>query len=378
MHLKSFGFATNIYTPGEYLTLPQYCRARGEEDHEPIPIATFADYGVTVQQKVVPHLEQVVVAALRYECGRFRLTLGTGEDVWARRVVVATGLTYFERIPWPFDALPSEVVCHTAQRADFSGLDDRDVTVVGAGQSALQAAALLHEHGAKVRIVARQEVHWSTQAPPESERALIDRIRVPITRLGHGRDNWVLQHVPWLQNRVPDERRLRYLHTHLGPGGAWWLRDRVEGVLPIHTGTKVLGAVTERDKVRLTLAQDGGGGRDLLTDLVVVGTGYDVDVDRIGFIDPALAGQVQRLERAPRLSRSFESSVPGLYFVGPSSAASFGPLFRFVAGADYSVRLLARRFGRKRSLITPSRRRATVNQMPSGFDEASPSAAAIG
>ena len=38
----------------------------------------------------------------------------------------------------------------------------------------------------------------------------------------------------------------------------------------------------------------------------------------------------QLLESAPRLSSHFESSLPGLYFVGPVSAFSFGPLERFV------------------------------------------------
>jgi len=32
----------------------------------------------------------------------------------------------------------------------------------------------------------------------------------------------------------------------------------------------------------------------------------------------------------------------GLYFIGPSSAFSFGPMFRFVAGAAYAVPVAAR------------------------------------
>jgi thioredoxin reductase len=342
MHLKSLGYATNIYTPHDHLTLPQYCRARGLEDHEPIPIATFADYGVTVQQEVVPQLEEIDVAHLRHERGGFDITLETGETLRARRVVVAIGLTYFDRIPAPFDALPAELVCHTSQRGDFSGLEGRDVTVIGAGQSALQAAALLHEHQAEVRILARGSVHWGVRARPDSERSLFERVRIPMTVLGHGRDNWVLEHAPSLMHHLSDDRRLRFLHTHLGPGGAWWLRERVEGVLPVETDTEVIKAAPDGDKVCLTLLQGGEGPRELLTEFVVVGTGYDVDVDRIGFLEPRLAGKIRRLERAPALSRFFESSVSGLHFVGPTSAASFGPLFRFVAGAEYAVPHVAR------------------------------------
>jgi FAD-dependent urate hydroxylase len=347
MHLKSVGFATSVFTPHEHLTLPAFCRARGAEDHEPIPIATFAEYGMAVQQQVVRHLEEVLVTDLRHERGHFCLTLETGDSLTARRVVVAIGLSYFERIPPPFDTLPSDLVCHTARRGDFSGLEGRNVTVIGGGQSALQAAALLHEHGAKVQILARQEVHWGARGRPESERSLLERIRVPMSVLGHGRDNWWLQHVPWYQHAKPDEKRLQFLHTHLGPGGAWWLRDRVEGFVPIHMNTAVVAAVPAGGGVRMTVA-GAEGTRDILTDLIVVGTGYDVDVDRIAFVEDRLAKRVRRLERAPALNRHFESSVPGLYFVGPSSAASFGPLFRFVAGSRYTVPVVARHLARRR------------------------------
>ncbi len=348
MHLKSLGFATNVQTPDEYLTLPQFCRARGEEDFEPIPISTFAAYGLVVQRHAVPYLEDVLVDHVGPQGRYFRLDLSTGERLLARRVVIAIGLTYFERVPPPFDGLPPELWCHTAQRGDFSGLEGRDVTVIGAGQSALQAAALLHEHDAEVRIVARDQVHWGSRGRPDNERPLLERVRVPMTVLGGGRDNWVLQHAPWLMHYVPDDRRLRFLHTHLGPGGAWWLRERVEGVIPIEPATKVVAAVPEGSKVRLTLVENGDGPRDVVTEYVVVGTGYAVDVDRIGFMSPALSRRVRRLERAPALTRRFESSVPGLYFIGPTSAASFGPLFRFVAGAAYAVPVLAAHLSRRR------------------------------
>ena len=125
MHLKSVGFATSLATPVGHPTLPEFCRARGEEDNEPIPIATFAEYGDAVRQQVVRHLEEVLVTSLRHEGGRFSLTLETGESLTARRVVVAIGLSYFDRIPAPFDTLPPELVCHTAQKGDFSGYKGR-------------------------------------------------------------------------------------------------------------------------------------------------------------------------------------------------------------------------------------------------------------
>ena len=93
--------------------------------------------------------------------------------------------------------------------------------------------------------------------------------------------------------------------------------------------------------MRLRLQEDGNRERTLDVDHVVAGTGYEPDVDRLSFLDPALRSRLRRIEDAPWLSRHFESSVPGLYFVGPVSAFSSGPLFRFVAGVEYTAPALA-------------------------------------
>jgi hypothetical protein len=45
----------------------------------------------------------------------------------------------------------------------------------------------------------------------------------------------------------------------------------------------------------------------------------------------------------PVLDAGFQTSVKGLHFVGAPAAWSFGPLMRFVAGADFTARAVARR-----------------------------------
>ncbi len=342
MFLKSLGFATNIYVPQPHFTLPDYCRMQQQEDYEPIEIAAFARYGVWVQQQLIPEVEETEVADLRPLNKHFVVTLGSGEQVRAKRVVIAVGLTYFEQLPEVFSALPKELASHTARHSDFAPFNGLDVTVVGGGQSALQAAALLHEHGAKVRMIVRGTVHWGDRGPKDAERSLIDRVRMPVSVLGHGRDNWVLQHFPMLQHYLSTEKRLQYVQTHLGPGGAWWLRGRVENQFPILTRTRFLEATRKNGKVALCVAEDSKDIQEIMTDHVIAGTGYKVDVDRMSFISEALRKNISRLAQAPRLSRHFQSSVPGLYFIGPASAASFGPLFRFVAGSAYTAPTVAR------------------------------------
>src|SRR6266851_8328468 len=83
MNLKSLGFATSISTPDGTRTFPEYCRANGLEDYEPIEFATFARYGMDFQRDIVPYLEDARGTGLKRTDGRFALTLENGERVHA-------------------------------------------------------------------------------------------------------------------------------------------------------------------------------------------------------------------------------------------------------------------------------------------------------
>jgi cation diffusion facilitator CzcD-associated flavoprotein CzcO len=353
MFLKSFGFATSIPTTDGTRTLPEYCRARGLEDKEPIAISTYAQYGLDVQRALVPDVVAEHVVRIAREARGFELEIGNGERVVARHVVVATGLTHCESTAPQLAHLAAPLVSHTGQHKTFVPFAHREVVVIGAGQSALQAAALLHEAGAAVRVIAREHVSWNTRMP--LERSLLDRLRNPNTPLGAGRDNWVLTRLPWVFPRLSEDRRVRITRRHLGPSGAWWLRHRVDGIVPIHEEAEIRSATPRGSRVVLDI-KEGDRTRTLEVDHVMAGTGYVADVDRLTFLSADLRSRIARTVRAPRLGLRFESSVPGLFFVGPLAAFSFGPASRFVAGSPYAARTLSRHFaGRAR------RRRVAAN-----------------
>jgi cation diffusion facilitator CzcD-associated flavoprotein CzcO len=356
MSLKSFGFATSIPTPERHPTLPEYCRTRGLEDFEPIETATFAEYGEAFQRQLVPDVEVVRVTDVTGDAAGFAVTLETGERFLARKVIVAAGLGYFARIPEPLSSLPGELVTHASRTREYlatAQLAGRDVTIIGAGQSALEAAALVHEGGGQARLIARHGVWWSDRF---TERSLRNKLLNPNTVIGPGRLNWVIQHVPMLLHYAPQDRRVRFTRRYLGPFGAWWLRDRVEGKVTKLEQTSIVAAAETGGRVRLRLRSADGREQEIETDHVIAGTGYEADVDRLPFLNPTLLAKIRRVERAPALSRHFQSSVPGLYFVGPVSAFSFGPLVRFVAGAAYTCPVVARHVARSlRSRVSISR-----------------------
>jgi NADPH-dependent 2,4-dienoyl-CoA reductase/sulfur reductase-like enzyme len=343
LFLKSFGFATTIANP-HGLRYDEWCRERGLQTLEPCSMESFAEYGLSVQRTLVPEVESQEVVHVAQDGGLFRLTLSGGERLLARRVVVAVGLRYFQRLPPALRSLPAELASHTAQHGNYQRFRDKDVCVIGAGQSALEAATLLREAGARPRLLVRGDGPvFHTKTP--LERNLVERLRAPITVLGAGRMHWVLQHFPMLMHYVPERFRVPFTRGYLGPAGAWWLRERFEPHVPVHRRCAVVSARAANGGVVLTVREDGVE-REIQADHVVAGTGFEVDVDRLSFLSEDLRARVARVELAPRLDRHFQSSVPGLYFVGVLSMFSFGPLFRFVAGTAVSAPRVARHLAR--------------------------------
>ena len=340
-YLKSYCFGTNISTPTRGYSFADYSHPRGLETFEPCSIRDFAAYGLWFQQENVPWVEPIDVALLDRQAEGFAITLANAERFVADHVVIATGLSGFAHVPPEIAMLPPGLATHTSGIASFAAFKGREVAVIGAGQSALEAAALLLEAGALPQLLVREDsILWQTRV--SLKRGLWRRLRSPISGLGTGPKAWGLTHFPGMMHRVPAKWRTSFVKNHLPAEGAWWLRERVEKRLPVHFGASIINAREASGQVLLKLrcAKDGSG-RQLVVDHVVAGSGYDIDVERLEFIHPKLRGVIERLERAPKLNASFETSVSGLYFIGPASAMSFGPLFRFVVGAEYTVRIVS-------------------------------------
>jgi uncharacterized NAD(P)/FAD-binding protein YdhS len=304
---------------------------------------SFTEYGLWLQQRLVPEVENKEVSAIEARNGGFVLTLSGGEQIRAQRVAVAVGLRYYQRIPESLAHLPRELLSHSAECRSYDKFRDQDVCVIGAGQSALEAATLLYEAGARPVLLARREVIFHGKTP--ERRPLLERIRNPVTVLGAGRLNWVLQHFPWAVHWLPERKRVPFARKYLGPSGAWWLRDRFEGKVPVRSRCEVISARTEDGGVLLRLRRNGAE-EGLRVAHVVAGTGFEVDLDRLPFITQELRARIARVERAPRLDRHFQSSMPGLYFVGVTAMLSFGPIVRFVTGTSYCVPVVARHLQR--------------------------------
>lgn len=344
MLLKSEGFASDVYHPGGELSLRQYCQAEGlpyQDIGSPVPVERFIDYGLAFQARLVPQLERKEVRLVRKEGNGFAVLTSSGEAYRARRVVVATGITHFGWIPPQLEQQPPQLVSHSSAHVELSGFKGRRVAVVGGGSSAIDIAALLHEAGAAVEVIARRQAiafHDHTVEP----RPLLRRITAPWSGLGIGWRSRLCTDAPLLFHALPERFRLLVVKRHLGPAPGWFMRERVVGRFPLHLGASIRGVESGDGKVRLRIDRRGEASAMLEFEHVIAATGYRAEIRRLPFLDRALLEGTRTVEGTPVLNRNFESSVPGLYYVGLASANSFGPLVRFAFGARFTAQRLTR------------------------------------
>src|SRR5215510_3231107 len=115
MLLKSDGFASSLSDPQSTFTLAHFCAQEGIEYHAtevPVRLESFIAYGLAFQKRFAPELQTKLVTKLERLSGGFRLRFSDDEELEARRVGVAVGISYFQYIPPVLEHCPSRLVTH--------------------------------------------------------------------------------------------------------------------------------------------------------------------------------------------------------------------------------------------------------------------------
>lgn len=342
MFLKSEGHASSLSDPEGEFSLEEYCRVNGRPYRHfglPIPIDLFIDYGMAFQRRYAPYAEAVSVTAVRRSASGFDVRLQDGGAVTASRVVVALGCDPFRSLPSTLASLSPDLVSHSADHHDFTRFSGKRVIVVGAGAGATDVAAALDAVGADARLVSRApRLNWVL---PRTDMPRFESLeKLDVLKGGRYGQGYIYSQLPHLYRHLPGRLRTYIARTYLGPRGGWPVRERVEK-LPNILGARIAGTREVGASVSLDLVSADGTRLDLTVDHVIAATGYHLDVDRMNILSPDIRQHLARLDGGPELSAKFESSVPGLYFAGYSALYSFGPLMRFVAGADFGARRIS-------------------------------------
>ena len=345
MCLRSNWGASHIADPGQKLTLDAYCREKGNHISKPIPLDRFVDYGRWYQQKSVPNLENRQVSSIEAADRGFKVMMADGEEFTARRVVIAGGISAFTVRPAEFAAVSPSLASHTSEHNDLRKFKGKRVVVIGAGQSALESAALLQESGIPVEVIARRPyLNWVGLHPRLHHLGFLSRMLYSKRDVGPAGISRLVS-MPHLFRRFPRGFQDRTAYRAIRPAGAGWLQPRLVGI-PITLGRKVVSASEKGSQLHLTF--DDGSER--LVDHALLATGFRVDVARYPFLSPSLAKQVETVNGFPVLNRGLESSVRGLYFLGKPASWSFGPLLGFVSGAEFASTELVRSLTRANGL----------------------------
>jgi thioredoxin reductase len=348
MLLRSPWAASHISDPRSSLTLDAFRKATGTQVPTPIPLDRFVDYGLWFQKQAVPNVDRRLIQRIDQDSQGMRLTLADGEEVACSRVVVAGGISSFARRLPQFEGISEEFVTHVSDGKDVRGFAGKRVAVIGAGQSALESAALLHEAGAEVELIVReQSVHWLGWRARIQKLGPIAKLLYSPFDIGPAGVSRIVA-IPDSMKYFPRVVQNRFRTRALRPAGARWLRGRFQDI-PISTGRQIASA--EKSGNHLHLRLDDGTTRDV--DHVLLGTGYKIDVSRYPFLPSELSKRLDQANGFVKVNPGFESSVPGLHFLGAPSAWRFGPLMFFVCGTDFAARRLAAYISQARAGKSP-------------------------
>jgi thioredoxin reductase len=338
MLLRSSKRSSSIGSPNGGSSLDDYATQNSTRLPDPLPLDRFINYGKWFQRIAVPECDWRRVSNLGPAPGGFRLVLEDADEVSAKYVIVAAGISRFAHMPEQFAGLPSDKVSHSSEHTDLQKFSGMRVLVIGSGQSAFESAALLLESGAEVEIVVRSSrVIWlSNKSAVHHLPSWLGSLLDPGTDVG-----------PLGLNQLVARQRLFALLPHqfrdpiayrcIRPAVAPWLATRVAQA-QITTSTEIANASLSGKNVKLELSN----GTSRLVDHVLFATGYRVDISRYSFIDRALFRSIAQFRGYPLVSHRFESSVAGLFFAGAPAAFSLGPVCRFVAGTQYCARAISR------------------------------------
>lgn len=348
MLLRSPWGASHIGDRSAVPTLDDFQRARGARIARPVPLDDFVAYGRWVQERTASDIDPRRVRAVEPTGDGLDLVLEDGETIATRRVVLAVGISDFAWRPPEFEAVAPDLASHSSDHADLARFTGRRVAVLGAGQSALESAVLLHEAGADVELLIRApRIRWVGRATRDGVlgRILFDRTDVGPAVISH----FVAR--PRLYRRLSASVQDTMARRSLVAGAATWLRERLRPVR-MTLGRRVTDARAADGALRL--AFDDGSTR--VVDHALLATGYRVDLSRYGFLPAAVRGAIRTSAGYPILDDAFQSSVPGLHFIGATAVGSFGPLVRFVSGTRFTALALAQGItSGQAALATPAR-----------------------
>lgn len=287
-----------IRTPHEFvslsdskdeLTVQQYSEETGTELVTPLPRPIFVGYANWFAQKAGIEFTPELITHVTYKEGVYEVVSETGESHLAKNVVIATGVEHYKHLPNFLKEFSPSLVSHTSGNTGFSQFKGNKVVVLGSGQSAWEAAGLLHRDGTDVELIYRK------QGPNYA---------------GSRENEIALRDVGEIFYKLPIDKKKE--EWGQSPGSvAHFLKPYVEGLVPQNNEVEIekVEQINENE-IRLVLSK----GTEKIVNHIIAATGFHINVDKVPFFKVDLLSAIEREEgysQFPKLNESFESSLTG-------------------------------------------------------------------
>jgi lysine/ornithine N-monooxygenase len=299
--------------PHDRFTLEAYQQEKHLNINYPTSRSLWIDYAFWFAEKNKITFTKELVTDLREVNGGFYFESETGRSVCAKKVVVAIGLAHSEYIPENLAHLSEKLVSHTSGYTQYGTFRGKRVIVLGGGQSGWEAAALLHQSGAHAELVYR----GPSRKPPipninARQRELADKFY-------------------FLPSDEQEALRKELLQATVTD----FLVTLVEGKVPQRPNTQIVKArPTSSGTLKITFHH----GETVEVDHIITATGYRVSLNNIPFLKTIASRIDIESNGFPKVDPCFQSSVKGLYFVGPLSSYHHGPSFTQIAGVWHTAK----------------------------------------
>lgn len=320
MSIRSDWHSSEIYEPNDKYNVRDFVyknytqeEAKKIMSHK-LPIDVFRNYLRFIESDLpYPIIPQHVVK-LSKNGSTFISELENGDIIESEAVVLASGIEAHKYLPESLQKLNTPHLIHTWAVHKYTDWKNKNVLVIGAGQSAGEAIVHLYEHN---------KITWLTRKPPVFFSEPLN-LPTPVFKL-------TLYLSPYF-----------YFLPH-------WARKKFAKIFVISTITPDLKEKTMSDKVRkvnddvdaIELKLRGekiySEKLNMEFDAVVASTGYKININSLKFVDVSLLKNIQSKDNFPLLDFDFQSSVKNLFIVGALSEPHYGPAQKFIMGTRHAA-----------------------------------------
>ncbi len=315
--IRSDWLTSEVYCPtGRYGFLKFLQEKRFSNKNEilkkRLPVELYRKYLKYVLTQLPYLIEDSKCIQLQQNNGLFQAKLENQKIIEAQVVILATGIESHKYLPAIFQKSNETPIVHSWNVNGVLNIEGKNILVVGRGQSAAEAICQLSK---------KNKINWLLRKEPEYYS---EPINLP----------------------VPVFKSLRFLS-----GLFFYLPLKIRKLLGKKfvsvTITPDLKKYMESNSVKKIFSDVNDLNSLDIYDLIISATGFTYSLDSISFLDNKLKGCIETQGDVPKLNRCFESSCKGLFFAGGITEFSHGPAMRFMMGAPFTAKTIARAVANK-------------------------------